>query len=91
MDKTFDLNASVYSMGDCYAEALADGITVPEMERVMLRRNRLTDVGMRKVLCRLKANYLLEFNLSYYISHSSIAKSLKSQQSDPHTRRSHTY
>jgi hypothetical protein len=70
-----DLNASVYSMGDCYAEAIADGISVLDMERVTLRRNRLTDVGVRKVLGRLKANYLLELDLSYnYIGYSSIAK-----------------
>lgn len=73
--KDCDLNISRYSMGDSFAEALSESFTTLEMERVNLRSNRLTDAGARKVINNLKANVLLELDLSYnYIGLSTIAK-----------------
>jgi hypothetical protein len=68
-----DLNASLYSMGDSYADALAEGLACLEMERVNLRSNRLTDAGARRVLGKLRADCLLELDLSYnYVGLSCI-------------------
>lgn len=72
--KDLDLNASLYSMGDSYADALSEGFSALEMERINLKSNRLTDAGARKILSKLRADYLLELDLSYnYIGQSAIA------------------
>ena len=59
-----DIDLSMYSMGDSYAEALSEGIGMLSPVRLQLNDNRLSETGVSKILSKLSIIQLLELNLS---------------------------
>ena len=59
-----DVDLSMYSMGDSYAEALSEGINILSPVKLQLNDNRLTEHGVAKILEKLSYNQLIDLNLS---------------------------
>ena len=58
------LDISNLSMGDHYAEAMAEGLMTLKVRKVIMKNNGLTDLGAYKILCSLDPRYSIEINLA---------------------------
>ena len=59
-----DFDLGMYSMGDRYAEALSEGINLLSPVKLQLNDNRLSELGVAKILTKLTYNQLIDLNLS---------------------------
>lgn len=58
------LDISNMSMGDHYAEAMAEGLISLKVRKVIMKNNGLSDIGASKILSNLDPRYSTELNFS---------------------------
>lgn len=59
-----EVDIGMYSIGNRYAEALSEGISMLSPTKVQVNDNRLTDQGVSNILSSLSVENLLDLNLS---------------------------